>query len=181
MSVKSNLFCILTFSWIITILSASSLREELPFKQNNITEFDGFSYLGSFQVKQGQPRWTYFISKDEIPISEAYGRCLTMFNGQLLTIFTKEEDEYVRLRIQIDGIGADPTAVVATAGKWNPVSSPPRWEWTSTGGPFIYANFRGGTTPPGTAGQCVVVSGELSNFGWSNVDCGDQAYYICQF
>lgn len=47
MSVKSNLFCILTFSWIITILSASSLREELPFKQNNITGWEKaklFSY-----------------------------------------------------------------------------------------------------------------------------------------
>lgn len=38
-------------------------------------------------------------------MTDALGMCGVLFEGRLLTIYTKDEDEYIRILLQIEGIG----------------------------------------------------------------------------
>ncbi|XP_021957440.1 lithostathine-2 [Folsomia candida] len=141
-------------------------------------ENQGFRYLTPLEeIKGAQPRWSYFLSKNKISMTDALGMCGVLFEGRLLTIYTKDEDEYIRILLQIEGIGPA-NEYVATSGRWNSVVR--RWEWGTTLTELIYSNFRP-STPVGTQGQCVAVVGELSSYVWSAVNCLAEMYYICQF
>jgi hypothetical protein len=155
-------FCFITF--LANEISSHSAPAQLDKK---------FTNLGTLQTTG----ISYFISDYTLSFSDALTECQKVFLGRLLTITSNDEDEFVRLQLQMHNF--DDRTQIQTAGRYNKEYS--RWEWSTTGTQIRYLNWRPNEpTQSPTRDSCILLIGSLSSYGWISRFCNNENYFICQ-
>jgi len=134
-----------------------------------------FKHLGTFYARttSGPSSNNYFISNYELSANNALLECHRIYSAKLLDIHTREEDEFVRLRLQMLGLEREQ---IHTSGKFN--SETGKWEWSTTGRPTVYANWK--TPPKDLDDTCIQLTGSLSSYGWIDDLCSIEHLFICK-
>jgi len=165
----------------VSFLFGTIASNEFSAEENDLRLISprNFTRLGSLEIldETRSPKLiSYFISQigHELTHTEALLECRNIFFGRLLTLYTFEQDDYIRLRLQALNFDREQ---VHTAGRYN--GDKLDWEWSTTMTPCYYKNWRD-SEPSSTSGSCIQLLGASSSYGWVSRSCTNPHVFICE-